>query len=38
MDGIPENGRSFRKGVYESKAGKEEPNLTGMRNDSAVFL
>lgn len=26
---MPENGRSFRKGVYGSKAGKEEAGLTG---------
>lgn len=29
---------SFKKGVCRSKAGKEDPSLTGTGNDSTVFL
>lgn len=29
---------SFKKGVYRSKTGKEDPGLTGTGNDFTVFL
>lgn len=28
----------FKKGVYRSKVGKEDPGLTSTGNDSTVFL